>query len=219
MATSAPRPGRSSTWAPQVATSPTTPTCCCWASRWRWSATGWWRVIDSAGRLRPAVSRPLPAWPSPISSRPSRPRWASGPASGPTTWCSDLVEIEHRLGQLKAQGSKGTTGTQASFLEPLPRRPRQGPPAGRADLPQDGLRRKLPGHRPDLSAEDRLAGAGRALRRCPKRHKMATDLRLLASIARRSKSPSRTSRSAPRRWPTSATPCGASGFARWRGSS
>ena len=28
----------------------------------------------------------------------------------------DLAEIEHRLGQLKAQGSKGTTGTQASFL-------------------------------------------------------------------------------------------------------
>ncbi len=28
----------------------------------------------------------------------------------------DLVEIEHRLDQLKAQGSKGTTGTQASFL-------------------------------------------------------------------------------------------------------
>ena len=27
----------------------------------------------------------------------------------------DLAEIEHRLGQLKAQGSKGTTGTQASF--------------------------------------------------------------------------------------------------------
>ena len=28
----------------------------------------------------------------------------------------DLVELEHRLGQLKAHGSKGTTGTQASFL-------------------------------------------------------------------------------------------------------
>ena len=28
----------------------------------------------------------------------------------------DLVEIEHRMGQLKAHGSKGTTGTQASFL-------------------------------------------------------------------------------------------------------
>jgi adenylosuccinate lyase len=28
----------------------------------------------------------------------------------------DLAEIEHHLGQLKAQGSKGTTGTQASFL-------------------------------------------------------------------------------------------------------
>lgn len=29
----------------------------------------------------------------------------------------DLVELEHRLGQLKARGVKGTTGTQASFLE------------------------------------------------------------------------------------------------------
>jgi adenylosuccinate lyase len=29
----------------------------------------------------------------------------------------DLAEIEHRLDQLKALGSKGTTGTQASFLE------------------------------------------------------------------------------------------------------
>ncbi len=28
----------------------------------------------------------------------------------------DLVELEHRLAQLKAQGVKGTTGTQASFL-------------------------------------------------------------------------------------------------------
>jgi adenylosuccinate lyase len=29
----------------------------------------------------------------------------------------DLTEIEHRLDELKAHGSKGTTGTQASFLE------------------------------------------------------------------------------------------------------
>ena len=29
----------------------------------------------------------------------------------------DLQEIEHRLGALKARGAKGTTGTQASFLE------------------------------------------------------------------------------------------------------
>ncbi len=29
----------------------------------------------------------------------------------------DLAEIEHRIGALKALGSKGTTGTQASFLE------------------------------------------------------------------------------------------------------
>jgi adenylosuccinate lyase len=29
----------------------------------------------------------------------------------------DLIEIEHRLGSLQARGAKGTTGTQASFLE------------------------------------------------------------------------------------------------------
>lgn len=37
-----------------------------------------------------------------------------------TLWCQDLaldlVEIEHRLAELKARGLKGTTGTQASFL-------------------------------------------------------------------------------------------------------
>lgn len=31
--------------------------------------------------------------------------------------CMDLAEIEHRLASLKALGSKGVTGTQASFLE------------------------------------------------------------------------------------------------------
>ena len=29
----------------------------------------------------------------------------------------DLAEVEHRLATLKARGAKGTTGTQASFLE------------------------------------------------------------------------------------------------------
>ena len=29
----------------------------------------------------------------------------------------DLAELEHRLASLRAQGSKGTTGTQASFLQ------------------------------------------------------------------------------------------------------
>ena len=29
----------------------------------------------------------------------------------------DLAEIEHRIATLKALGNKGTTGTQASFLE------------------------------------------------------------------------------------------------------
>ena len=38
-----------------------------------------------------------------------------------TLWCHDLVldlqEIEHRLATLKFRGAKGTTGTQASFLQ------------------------------------------------------------------------------------------------------
>lgn len=38
-----------------------------------------------------------------------------------TLWCYDLsldlIEIEHRLAQLRARSTKGTTGTQASFLE------------------------------------------------------------------------------------------------------
>ena len=38
-----------------------------------------------------------------------------------TLWAYDLVldlqEVEHRLGQLRARSAKGTTGTQASFLE------------------------------------------------------------------------------------------------------
>ena len=38
-----------------------------------------------------------------------------------TLWCYDLIldleEIEHRLGRLKFRGVKGTTGTQASFLQ------------------------------------------------------------------------------------------------------
>lgn len=38
-----------------------------------------------------------------------------------TLWCYDLVldleEIEHRLAQLRFRGAKGTTGTQASFLD------------------------------------------------------------------------------------------------------
>jgi adenylosuccinate lyase len=32
-------------------------------------------------------------------------------------FANDLAEIEHRIASIKALGSKGTTGTQASFLE------------------------------------------------------------------------------------------------------
>ena len=92
----------------------------------------------------------------------------------------DLIEIEHRLGQLKAPRLEGNHRHAGQFPQPLPRRPRQSPPLGGVDLPQDGLCRKLSRRRPDLSAKGRCAGFGRAVGRGPERHKMATDLRLLA---------------------------------------
>ena len=83
-----------------------------------------------------------------------------------TLWCQDFVmdlqEVEHRIETLPFRGVKGTTGTQASFLDAVRRRPRQGQAArqgrgGRAF----GFTKRLPRHRPDLPAQDRHAGRQR----------------------------------------------------------
>ncbi len=102
---------------------------------------------------------------------------------------------------------------------PVPRRPRQGPPSGRADLPR---RSASPAASPSPARPIR----GRSTRRCwpccrasPRARTRWPPTCGSSSTARRSRSRSRTSRSAPRRWPTSGTRCGASGSARWRGSS
>ena len=92
----------------------------------------------------------------------------------------DLVEIEHRIGPTQGPRSKGTTGTQASFLSLF-----QGDHAKVRRLEElicrkMGFAETLSRRRPDLSAKGRRAGLGRAVGRGPKRHKMATDLRLLA---------------------------------------
>ena len=79
------------------------------------------------------------------------------------------------------------------------------------------LRRDLSGHRPDLLAQGRLPGARRLAGVAESATGSATDLRLLAH-AGRSRSRSRPSRSARRRWPTSGTRCGPSGCARSPGS-
>lgn len=93
----------------------------------------------------------------------------------------DLTEIEHRLDQLKARSAKGTTGTQASFLELF---------AGDGDKVR-ALERRIAEkmgfsgcyavtgqtytRKVDSQIVDTLSGIAQSA------HKMATDLRLLAS--------------------------------------
>ncbi len=102
-----------------------------------------------------------------------------------TLWAYDLVldlhELEHRLGQLRARSVKGTTGTQASFMELFGgdhdkcRRLEQlvarnmGFDATYAVTGQTYTRKV------DAQVLDALSGIAQSA------HKMATDLRLLAS--------------------------------------
>ncbi len=134
-----------------------------------------------AGRSSPRSHRDLPtlgfthlqpAQPTTVGKRARL--WA-------TTWCSTWPKSSTAWRALRARSTKGTTGTQASFLELF-----DGDHAKVRKLEQlvaaeDGLRRDLRRHRPDLPAEDRRAGA-RA--RCPASPQAATrrrtDLRLLA---------------------------------------
>ena len=51
----------------------------------------------------------------------------------------DLEEVEYRIATLKLLGCKGTTGTQASFLELFDGDQREGPAAGAENRRGDGL--------------------------------------------------------------------------------
>jgi adenylosuccinate lyase len=94
----------------------------------------------------------------------------------------DLQEINYRLGQLKARSTKGTTGTQASFLSlfdgdharvrELERRVAEKMGYGEVyAVSGQTYSRKV-----DAQVVDALAGIGQSA------HKAATDLRLLASL-------------------------------------
>ena len=61
----------------------------------------------------------FPASATPTSSRRSRPPSASAPACGSPTSSVDLERLEAERGRLLLRGAKGTTGTQASFLQLL----------------------------------------------------------------------------------------------------
>ena len=124
--------------------------------------------------------------------------------------------MEHRLESLKARGVKGTTGTQASFLELF------GGDHGKVERLEEIVARKMgfadvypvTGQTYSRKVDSQVVGGLSGIAQSA--HKAATDLRLLAR-ARNWKSRSKQSKSAPPRWPTSATPCGANAFAAWRG--
>ncbi len=190
-----------------------------------------------------AAARGAGAGPRPAGGG-DRPRWPTSPQqhrdlpclgfthlqpAQPTTvgkraclWAYDLVLdlAEDRAPPGDAQGPRrqGHHRHAGQLPGTVPRRPRQGPPAGGAGLPQDGLRRQPT---PSRARPTR----GRSTPRCwpcsPASPRAPTRWPPTCGcwpIARRSKSRSRRSRSAPRRWPTSGTRCGASGSARWPGS-
>ena len=120
----------------------------------------------------------------------------------------DLAEVEHRIASLKARSVKGTTGTQASFLKLFDGDHAQGPPARTAASPRRWASRK---RTPSPARPTRA----RSMRRCSTRSPASPPAPTKRPptcgcwpIARKSKSRSRPTRSALRRWPTNATRCG-----------
>ena len=130
----------------------------------------------------------------------------------------DLAEIETRVAAIKARGVKGTTGTQASFLELF-----GGDHAKVRELEARVARKigfdatyPVTGQTYSRKVDSQILAALSGVAQSA--HKAATDLRLLPA-ARNWKSRSRPIRSAPRRWPTSGTRCGPSESAGWPDSS
>ncbi len=130
----------------------------------------------------------------------------------------DLEEVEHRVSTLRLLGSKGTTGTQASFLELFEgdhekvklleeKIAKEMGFTGVVSVSGQTYSRKM-----DYNVVSTLAGIAQSA------SKFATDLRLLCHL-KEVEEPLRRARSGPPPCPTSATPCGASGSAPWPGTS
>ena len=128
-------------------------------------------MIDRLAPVRRGSTAIWPAW-----------RFTHLQPAQPTTvgkraclWAYDLVldlaEIEHRLAQLKARGTKGTTGTQASFLALFDGDHAKVRAAGASwSAEKMGFDATLRRHRPDLlRARSTAQVAGRALGHRPER--------------------------------------------------
>ena len=134
-----------------------------------------------------------------------------------TLWMQDLLldldEIEHRLTTLRARSVKGTTGTQASFLQLFDGDSPKGRTAGATGRPRSWGSIRLRGDRADLSAQGGQLRRSTSCRGSPKALTRRPPTCGCWPIARRSRNRSRCIRSARPRWPTSGIRCGASGSA------
>ena len=134
-----------------------------------------------------------------------------------TLWIQDLLldieEIEFRLRSLRFRGVRGTTGSQASFLDLFDGDSAKVDGPRRRRGPAHEVRAALPGERSDLPAQGGRRAPGDA--RGNRRVHVQDGARPASAVASgRSRGALRgPPRSAPRPCPTSATRCARSGFA------
>ena len=126
----------------------------------------------------------------------------------------DYEEITNRMNALALLGSKGTTGTQASFVELFEGDSARIKAVEASIAAELGFDKVVPvsgqtySRKVDFQVLSALSGLAQSAM------KMCTDIRILANF-KRWKSPSRRTRSVPPPCPTSATPCAASACAPW----
>ena len=133
-----------------------------------------------------------------------------------TLWMQDFLadveELDHLLSTLRFLGCRGTTGTEASFMELFDGDEDE----DRRDEPpyRGGVRlfRLLPGVRADLSPKGGQPYSRLSQRYRSKRLSHGQRHPAVCSTTARWRSRSRRSRSARPLWPTSAIPCGANGY-------
>ena len=103
-----------------------------------------------------------------------------------TLWLNELymdyLEVEHRLDSLALLGSKGTTGTQASFMELFAGDSAKIKAVEQDDRPGHGLYQGGARFRPDLFPEDGLLCGQHLKRHCPVRQQVQLRHALAAKL-------------------------------------
>ena len=126
----------------------------------------------------------------------------------------DLEEVEHRISSLKLLGSKGTTGTQASFLELFEGDHEKVKELERRIAEEMGFDAVVPvsgqtySRKMDYNVLSTLAGIAQSA------SKFATDLRLLCHL-KEVEEPFEKNQIGSSAMPYKRNPCGASGSAPW----